>query len=100
MNISSQYEVVKGSISGVTHTCDRVFRRGSTFVWKHYTLDPGIGAPYVWGVATCPTCKRLFVQPPRFPAHELRETLREAVHGSLSNPHIQFAWDEESAPAP
>lgn len=96
---SSQYEIVKGSVSGVTHTCDRVFRRGSTFRWYSYTLDPGIGAPYVWMIARCPSCNRLFIQPPRMPNPEFRDTLREAIHRSIGNRHIEFRWPEEAVPA-
>ncbi len=93
----AQYEIVRGSVSAVKHTCDRVFRRGSTFRWQSYTLDPGIGAPYVWMVARCPTCNRLFIQPPRFPNPELRETLRDAVKQSVGNGALVFKWPEEDA---
>ena len=96
----AQYEIVRGSVAGVTHTCDRVFRRGSTFRWQSYTLDPGIGAPYVWMVARCPSCSRLFIQPPRFPSDEFRDTLREAVNRSIGNKNIEFRWPEEIAAAP
>jgi hypothetical protein len=93
----AQYEIVRGSVAGVTHTCDRVFRRGSTFRWQSYTLDPGIGAPYVWMLARCPSCNRLFIQPPRLPNEEFRETLRGAVNESIGNKFIVFKWAEETA---
>ena len=92
----AQYETVRGSVAGITHTCDRVFRRGSTFKWQSYTLDPGIGAPYVWMIARCQSCNRLFIQPPRFPNEEFRETLREAVNRSIGNKFIVFKWPEEA----
>ena len=90
------YEIVNSSIAGVTHVCSGVFRRGSTFHWQSYTLDPGIGVPYVWMIARCPTCNKLYIQPPRFPAPEFRETLRDAVNRSIDVPHISFAWPEEA----
>lgn len=93
----AQYEIIKSSTAGVTHTCDRVFRRGSTFRWQSYTYDPGIGTPFVWMLATCPTCTRLFIQPPRFPSDELLETLRGAVNQSIGNKYINFRWPEELA---
>jgi len=92
----AQYQVVRGSPAGVTHTCDRVFRRGSTFRWQSYTLDPGIGAPYVWMLARCESCKRLFIQPPRYPNEEVREALREEVNKSIGNKFIIFRWPEEA----
>jgi len=91
----AQYEIVN-SVGAVTHTCDRVFRRGSTFKWQSYQVDPGIGAPYVWMLARCHGCKRLFVQPPRFPNEEFRETLREAINKSIDNKFISFKWPEET----
>jgi len=93
----AQYETVKGSVAGITHTCDRVFRRGSTFRWQSFTLDPGIGAPYVWMIARCQSCSRLFIQPPRYPQEEFRETLRGAINESIGNKFIQFKWPEEAA---
>lgn len=95
MVVSAQYEIVTGSVSAISHTCDRVFRRGTTFRWQSYTLDPGIGAPYVWMLARCPSCNRLFIQPPRFPNEELREQLRDAVNQSIGNKFIRFSWPEE-----
>ena len=97
MIVHSQYEIVKGSVSAISHTCDRVFRRGTTFRWQSYTLDPGIGAPYVWMLARCQSCSRLFVQPPRYPSEELREALRESINQSIGNKFITFTWPEESA---
>ena len=87
-----RYEIVTGSVQGVVHVCDRVFRRGSTFRWQSYTVDPGIGAPYVWMIASCETCHRLFIQPPRFPQPEFREQLREAVNRSIGREHLNFTW--------
>ena len=55
LQTNSQYEVIKGSTAGVTHTCDRVFRRGSTFKWQSFTYDPGMGTPFVWMLARCPS---------------------------------------------
>lgn len=92
----AQYEIVQGSVAGLMHTCDRVFRRGSTFRWQSFTMDPGIGAPYVWMLARCHSCSRLFIQPPRCPAEEVRETLREAVNQSIGNKFISFKWPEET----
>ena len=92
----AQYDIVKHDVSGVSHTCDRVFRRGTTFRWQSYTLDPGIGAPYVWMLARCQSCSRLFIQPPRYPNEEVREALREAVNQSIGNRFINFVWAEEN----
>ncbi len=92
---NSQYEVIKGSTAGVTHTCDRVFRRGSTFKWQAFTFDPGMGAPFVWMLARCPSCKRLFIHPPRLPAPELVEALRNEIDASIGNRFITFRWPEE-----
>ena len=92
----AQYETVTGSVAGLTHTCDRVFRRGSTMKWESYHLDPGIGAPYVWMLARCHSCSRLFIQPPRYPGEEVRETLREAINNSIGNKFIKYSWPEEA----
>jgi hypothetical protein len=89
-----QYQVVKGSPAGLTWTHNGVFRRGSTLRWKSHTLDMGIGAPYVWLVSTCPSSGRMFIQPPRFPEAEVRETVREAVQATFERP-VRFIWDEE-----
>ena len=93
---NSQYEVIKGSTAGVTHTCDRVFRRGSTFKWQSFTYDPGMGTPFVWMLARCPSCNRLFIHPPRLPGDELVEPLRQQVNASIGNQYIIFRWPEET----
>lgn len=92
----AQYEIVKGSVASLSHTCDRVFRRGTTFRWQSYTLDPGIGAPYVWMLARCESCNRLFIQPPRYPNEEFLEALRDAINQSIGNKFITFKWPEEA----
>jgi len=93
--VHAQYEIVTGSVSSISHTCDRVFRRGTTFRWQSYTLDPGIGAPYVWMLARCSSCSRLFIQPPRYPNEEFREALRDSINQSIGNKFIKFKWPEE-----
>ncbi len=92
---TSQYQIVKGSVAALTWTHNGVFRRGTTLRWRSFTLDPGIGAPYVWMVATCSNSNRLFIQPPRFPQPEVRETLRDAIVKSTGRDHIEFKWPEE-----
>jgi hypothetical protein len=90
-----QYQIVKGSPAALSWTHNGVFRRGSTLRWRSHTLDMGIGAPYVWLTAQCPSSGRLFVQPPRYPEPEVRETIRGAISRSLERPHIVFVWPEE-----
>ncbi len=91
----AQYQLVKGNVSTLTWTHNGVFRRGTTLKWRSFTFDPGIGTPYVWMVATCSSSNRLFIQPPRFPQPEVRETLREALIKSTGREFLIFRWPEE-----
>jgi hypothetical protein len=95
MLIGSHYQVVTGSIGALSWTHNGVFRRGTTLHWKSYTVDLGIGAPYVWLTAKCPSSGRLFIQPPRYPAPEVREQIRGAVNDSLDRVGINFVWADE-----
>lgn len=95
MLIGSQYQVVTGSVGALSWTHNGVFRRGTTLHWRSHTIDLGIGAPYVWLTAKCPSSGRLFIQPPRLPQPEVREQIRASVSETLDRPGVTFKWPDE-----